>query len=104
MVSIRANLRINLAYYLRARHVTQKQLAERLGISQAAVNNWIKGKNAPDLDMIPSICEYLEVPMNDLLGYGNVTQLSPEDQVILQQFHKKKDLQKAVHILLDIKH
>ena len=48
MGEVRENVRQNLIYYLALKCISQKELAEALGVSQSAVTNWIKGKNAPD--------------------------------------------------------
>ena len=50
MNDIRETLRINLEHQLKKSGLTQKQLAEQLGISPSAVTNWIKGKNSPDIE------------------------------------------------------
>ena len=65
---IRDNVKQNLGYYLSLRGITQKELAERLGVSQAAVTNWVKGKNSPDIDVLADICEFLNITVSNLLG------------------------------------
>lgn len=65
---IRDNVKQNLGYYLSLRGITQKELAERLGVSQAAVTNWVKGKNSPDIDVLADICEFLNISVSNLLG------------------------------------
>lgn len=67
MRDVRERLRKNLSYYLTTKNITQKSLAESLNVSQAAVNNWIKGKNSPDIEIIAKLCEILNVSINDLL-------------------------------------
>ena len=42
---------------------TQSQLAERLGISQGAVANWVNGKRQPKLNMIKQISQVLGVDL-----------------------------------------
>ena len=61
MRDVRERLRKNLSYYLTTKNITQKSLAESLNVSQAAVNNWIKGKNSPDIEIIAKLCEILNV-------------------------------------------
>lgn len=40
---------------MRDRHISQEQLAERLGISQGAVSKWLRGKAAPEDSRWPDI-------------------------------------------------
>lgn len=47
MGEIRENVKQNLGYFLSLRGMSQKELAMKLGVSQSAVTNWIKGKNSP---------------------------------------------------------
>jgi len=65
---IRDNVKRNLGYYLSLKGMSQKELAEKLGVSQSAVTNWIKGKNAPDIEMVAQICDALEISVSDLFG------------------------------------
>ena len=58
----------NLIYELRvARTMTQKQLAERLFISDKTVSKWERGGGFPDLALLPDIAQVLDVRLEDLL-------------------------------------
>ena len=47
--------------------MTQKQLAERLHISDRAVSKWERGMSYPDITLIRDICEILGVSEHELL-------------------------------------
>lgn len=64
---IREILRSNLIELLATRHITQKELSEKLNVSQAAVTNWVKGANSPSIDVVEKICNLFDVPISDLL-------------------------------------
>ena len=49
--------------------MTQKELAEKLHVSQNAVFNWENGKREPGLDMIEEISKLFMVNPSYLLGY-----------------------------------
>ena len=49
--------------------MTQKELAEKLHVSQNAVFNWENGKREPGLDMIEKIAKLFMVKPPYLLGY-----------------------------------
>ena len=58
-------------YQLRKKqHLTQKQLADLLGITYQAVSNWENGKNDPDLDQIRRMTIIFDVSADLLLGTG----------------------------------
>ena len=49
-------MRLNLSPILERRGVNQSQLAEGIGTSRQAVNNWIHGRAFPDADLLEQIC------------------------------------------------
>ncbi len=58
----------NLIYELRvARNMTQKQLAERLCISDKTVSKWERGGGFPDLALLPDIAQVFDIRLEDLL-------------------------------------
>lgn len=99
---IRDNVKQNLGYYLSLRGISQKELAEKLGVSQSAVTNWIKGKNSPDIEVVAEICDVLEISVSDLFGKDEGAKVNDTEQKVLEQYRKKPELQQAVNILLGV--
>jgi transcriptional regulator with XRE-family HTH domain len=62
---------MKLKYYLDKQNISQTELAKRLNISVARVNNWTRGKNYPSAKYIPIISAILNIPI-DLLFYSEV--------------------------------
>ena len=54
--------------YRRRRDMTQEALAEYLRVSVSAVSQWESGKTAPDLSLIPAICNLFGISADELLG------------------------------------
>ena len=102
MGEIRENVKRNLGYYLSLSDMSQKELAERLGVSQAAVTNWIKGKNSPDIEMVAQICRVFNISVTDLFGSDSHNQYSPHEQELITQYRRKPELRLAVDILLGL--
>ena len=48
--------------------LTQRQLAQQLGVSNTSVSNWEKGLSRPDADMIQLLCGILHLQPNDFYG------------------------------------
>lgn len=89
--------------YREDRGISQKELAEKLGISNSRVSNWEHGINRPDADILADICEALNVSPSELLD----VRLSPDDlndteRKVIMAYRTKTDLQKAVRILLGV--
>ena len=65
-ISLRERIRLNLVSAMENSGINQVQLAEKLAISKGTVNNWTRGNNSPDVDMVPKICEVLGISVMDL--------------------------------------
>ena len=50
------------------KHLTQEQLAEKLGITYKAVSKWECGKGLPDVSLFKELCDILGITLNDLFA------------------------------------
>ena len=84
-------------------NMTQKQLAERIGVSNSRVSNWEQGLNRPDADILAAVCVALDVSPSLLLGI-RVTgdDLTEQERRVLKAYREKDDVRQAVHILVGI--
>lgn len=83
--------------------LSQKELAQKIGVSNSRVSNWEQGINRPDADILADICKALNVSPSVLLD----VRLSPDDlneqeRKVIMAYRTKPDLQKAVNILLGL--
>lgn len=76
-ISLRERIRLNLNSAMEKAGINQVQLADKLGISKGTVNNWARGNNSPDVDMVPKIC--------DVLGISIVEFYSPTNQEFFEK-------------------
>lgn len=67
-ISLREKIRLNLISAMEKADINQVQLAEKLGISKGTVNNWARGNNSPDVDMVPKICNVLGISILELFS------------------------------------
>ena len=58
----------NIAEFRKKCGFTQKELAERAGVSSQTVSKWEKGLSVPDSELLIKLAEILEVPVSQLLG------------------------------------
>lgn len=58
-------------------NLTQKELADKLGITDRAVSKWETGRCMPDLSLLQPLSRILEVSVNDLLS----GEIIPEEKV-----------------------
>ena len=52
----------------KARNLTQRDLAERLGISDKTVSKWETGSGLPEVGLMLPLCEQLGISVNELLS------------------------------------
>lgn len=56
-----------IAVLRKSRGMTQKELAEELGVSDRTVSHWERDESAPDISIIPVIAEIFDVTCDELL-------------------------------------
>lgn len=71
-ISLRERIRLNLVSAMKSAGINQVKLAEILGISKGTVNNWTRGNNSPDVDIVPRICDALGISILDLYSPAEI--------------------------------
>ena len=68
----------NIAEFRKKCGFTQKELAERAGVSSQTVSKWEKGLSVPDSELLIKLAEVLEAPVSQLLGSKIETAEQPD--------------------------
>ena len=55
---------------------TQKELGEKLGVTDKAVSKWENGRSFPDITLLESLCETFDISVSELLSGKKI---EPED-------------------------
>ena len=85
-------------------NLTQMQLAEKLDITDRAVSKWENGKALPDASKMLSLCEVLNITVNDLLS-GEVVTVDYYDKALeknLLEMVKQKEASDKKMLSLEI--
>ena len=90
----------------KAKGLSQQGLADRLGVSRVAVNNWEADNYKPDHDYIPALCRELDITLGDLYSVDDKQSLSPAERRIIGNFrflteNGKNLIGKVVNDVLD---
>ncbi len=89
--------------YREAIGLSQKDLADKLGISNSRVSNWEQGINRPDADMLGDLCVALNVSPSELLDVRlDPEEFTSKEKEVLTAYRDKPELRHAVHLLLGI--
>lgn len=60
-------------------NMTQKQLADELGISDKTISKWECGKGMPDIEMIGPLCQCLHINVNELISGERLSEKNYSD-------------------------
>ena len=85
--------------------MTQKQLAEKLGMSDKSVSKWERGVCLPDVSVYSELCQILGISINEFLAgedivRENIAKKSEENIIELATDSKQK--QKRLKYIIDI--
>lgn len=91
MATVKEEIAKNLLFYRKKSGLTQKGLAEKLGVKNTAVSNWESGNNSIDIETLFAACEIFGVTLNDMYGRYSVEKsstpvLSTEEERLLLAF------------------
>ncbi len=87
----------NLKALRSAKGISQKQLAETIGVSQQAVNKYENHGAEPDIAGLIALAEYFHTSVDYLIGYSDVnrknqsyvpTELSPDELFLIDSYRK----------------
>lgn len=90
MSTLRENIQQNLVRLINSRNLSQKEFAEMLGVTQAAVTNWVKGKNSPDIEIISKICKLLNINITELIGEPKIISSKKRPMTFSEKLHRKR--------------
>lgn len=60
--------------------LSQKELAEKIGVAQASINYWEKNQRTPSISMLTLVADYFNVSLESLLTRNEHTQLEEYEQ------------------------
>lgn len=61
----------NILFYRKKSGLSQKELANLLGVRNTAISNWENGANSIDIDTLFKLCKILNIDINTIFGYKN---------------------------------
>ncbi|MDR3216859.1 MAG: helix-turn-helix domain-containing protein [Clostridiaceae bacterium] len=64
--------------------LTQKAVAEEVGISSNGYANWEQGKSEPDIECIIRLCSVFQITADELLGmdvHDSIVKLKPKSDI-----------------------
>ncbi len=84
-----------IARLRKEQNLTQKELADRLGISDKTISKWETGNGMPDVSMLQPLCEVLTVNLNELLSGERLSAESYHGKAEENMMNLAKDVQEG---------
>ena len=69
---------LNILRTLRAKGLSQKDLAEKLGVSPQLVNKWVKGKENFTFETVAKLEEALDIELMSVTGFEGIQETEPK--------------------------
>lgn len=66
-VRLNMNIGENIKYIRKSKGLTQRELAEKIGVTDSAITRYEKGDREPNIETLNKIATALEVTINDLI-------------------------------------
>lgn len=85
--------------------LTQKQLADKLNISDKTVSKWECGNGFPELSLITPLCSELDISVNELLSGERIADEEYKEKAeenIMKFINKKSREEKIITTVLEI--
>lgn len=82
--------------------LTQKELAEKISITDRAISKWERGICCPDISLLKELSSILEVSVNELLSGEDIEKLEKEktDDVLVDSVNKYTSIEKIKRLKL----
>ena len=64
-------IKIGLKEAIKQSGKTQKEIAEKLSVTQSCIAHYVKGDIVPALDTFANLCKVLDLDANDILCINN---------------------------------
>ena len=65
-------MQLKIRDYREEFHLTQKELADKIGNVQRNISNWENGVSEPDCQSIVKLCEALDITVDELFGREHI--------------------------------
>ena len=91
-----------IRHYREQRHIEQKELAKKLGITPNTISNWENGRARPDINLVPGLCDALDVNLYQLYGMAApaAEKITGRERSLLSSFRELSESHKyAVEVL-----
>lgn len=78
-----------IRFFREKKNLEQKAFAARLGVTANAVSNWECGRSRPDVNLLPAVCEALDITFYDLYNMESPDNpLSTREKALVEGYRR----------------
>lgn len=81
------------------KNMTQRELADKIGVTDRAISKWENGRGMPDLSLMEPLCKELEISINELLSGERIEQKDypkkSEENILMTIDYSNKKINKT---------
>lgn len=86
-------------------NLTQKELADKIGVTDSAISKWERGKGLPDLSLLESLTKELNITLNEFFAAKNIsnkelTKTSENNIKNIMNYYKDKRKRFKLYIIV----
>ncbi len=85
--------------------LTQKELAEKIGVSDKTISKWECGKSMPDISYLDSLCKSLGINMNELISGERLTEAAysvKAEENIMALMKENEKTRKSIKVRMSV--
>lgn len=70
-----------IAEVRKEKNMTQMELSNKLGVTDRAISKWENGRGMPDLSLLKSLCDELDITINELLSGEKISKKDYQEKL-----------------------
>ena len=105
MKDIKTIVAKNILFYRKRKKLSQKALAEMIGVKHNTISSWESCTNSVDIDSLFKICDALDISINVMMGIDDTVDSFPitdNEKKLITAYRNHAEMQPAINKMLDI--
>lgn len=105
MKDIKTIVAKNILFYRKKKKLSQKTLAEMIGVKHNTISSWESCTNSVDIDNLFKICDALDISVDVMMGIDTTNDsfsVSDNEKRLVLAYRSHPEMQLAINKMLDI--
>lgn len=105
MGDVKETIAKNILFYRKKLKLSQKELAQRIGVNNSAISNWENGINSIDIETLFKVCKTLNISIDTVFGVDKESEITPHEQATIDKYRDTDEPGKeVVDLVLEKEH